>query len=248
LTKTPVHVKQGQGTLQRFKVLVIDDEPGFLEMLNLALSIEGFSVIVASNAASGLRAAFQSKPDAILLDVMMPDMDGYEVCRRLREMTDAPIIFVTAKDTPDDILHGFSMGADDYVVKPFQISELLCRLEVSLQRTAQRYEDDPNLLFVTDSLMLDCDRREMVHGNQIVHFTPLEFSVLRLLIHHSGKVLSPDAVLTQVWGYEQAGNLELVKQYIYRLRRKIEPDPDNPRYLHTVWGEGYYFDVEPSSS
>ncbi len=229
-------------------MLVIDDEPGFLEMLNLALSIEGFSVIVASNAASGLRAAFQSKPDAILLDVMMPDMDGYEVCRRLREMTDAPIIFVTAKDTPDDILHGFSMGADDYVVKPFQISELLCRLEVSLQRTAQRYEDDPNLLFVTDSLMLDCDRREMVHGNQIVHFTPLEFSVLRLLIHHSGKVLSPDAVLTQVWGYEQAGNLELVKQYIYRLRRKIEPDPDNPRYLHTVWGEGYYFDVEPSSS
>lgn len=246
MKKTPVHVKQG--TLQNFKVLVIDDEPGFLEMLNLALSIEGFSVIVASNAAAGLRAAFQSKPDAILLDVMMPDMDGYEVCRRLREMTDAPIIFVTAKDTPDDILHGFSMGADDYVVKPFQISELLCRLEVSLQRTAKQYENDPNLLFVTDSLMLDCDRREMVHGNQIVHFTPLEFAVLRLLIHHSGKVLSPDAVLTQVWGYEQAGNLELVKQYIYRLRRKIEPDPDNPRYLHTVWGEGYYFDVEPSSS
>lgn len=246
MAKTPAHVKQG--ALQRFKVLVIDDEPGFLEMLNLALSIEGFSVIVASNAAAGLRAAYQSKPDAILLDVMMPDMDGYEVCRRLREMTDAPVIFVTAKDTPDDILHGFSMGADDYVVKPFQISELLCRLEVSLQRTAQKHEDDPNLLFVADSLMLDCDRREMVHGNQIVHFTPLEFAVLRLLIHHSGKVLSPDAILTQVWGYEQAGNLELVKQYIYRLRRKIEPDADNPRFLHTVWGEGYYFDVEPSSS
>ena len=242
MMKTPAHVRND--TLQRFKVLVIDDEPAFLEMLNLALSLEGFSVIVAQNAAAGLRAAYQSQPDAILLDVMMPDMDGYEVCRRLREMTEAPIIFVTAKDTPDDILHGFSLGADDYVAKPFDISELLCRLQVSLRRASEKRDENANLLFVSDSLMLDCDRREMVRGNQIVRLTPLEFDVLRLLIRHTGKVLSPDAILTQVWGYEQVGNLELVKQYVYRLRRKIEPNPDVPIYLHTVWGEGYYFDAE----
>ncbi len=244
--KTTAHVKHD--ALQRFKVLVIDDELAFLEMLNLALTLEGFSVIVAQNAAAGLRAAYQSKPDAVLLDVMMPDMDGYEVCRRLREMTDAPILFVTAKDTPDDILHGFSMGADDYVVKPFEISELLCRLQVLLRRATEKQDTSANLLFVTDSLMLDCDRREMVRGNHIVRFTPLEFEVLRLLIHHAGKVLSPDAILTQIWGYEQVGNLELVKQYIYRLRRKIEADPDTPLYLHTVWGEGYYFDAGTPAS
>lgn len=111
--KTPTHVRND--TLQRFKVLVIDDEPAFLEMLNLALSLEGFSVIVAQNAAAGLRAAYQSQPDAILLDVMMPDMDGYEVCRRLREMTEAPIIFVTAKDTPDDIRHYTDLKIDKQV-------------------------------------------------------------------------------------------------------------------------------------
>lgn len=243
--KTSAQVKKKAS--QRFKVLVIDDESAFLEMLNLALSLEGFTVIVAQNAAAGLRAAYRSQPDAILLDVMMPDMDGYEVCRRLREMTDAPIIFVTAKDTPDDILHGFSTGADDYVVKPFDTSELLCRLQVSLRRASEKREENANLLFITDLLTLDCDRREIVRGNRIVRLTPLEFEVLRLLIRHSGKVLSPDAILTQIWGYEQVGNLELVKQYVYRLRRKIEPDPKAPIYLHTVWGQGYYFDAEPAA-
>ncbi len=232
---------------QHFKVLAIDDEPDFLATINLALVAEGFAVIVAQNAAAGLRAAYQSQPDAILLDVMMPDMNGYEVCQRLREMTKAPIILVTAKGGPEDVLQGFSMGADDYIVKPFEIHELICRLQISLQRAREREVERPNVLFVADSLILDCDRREMLRENQIVRFTPLEFEVLRLLVHHVGKVLSPDAILTQVWGYTQAGNLELVKQYIYRLRRKIEPDPNVPRYLHTVWGEGYYFDAGVSS-
>lgn len=239
--RSPAHARQN--ALQGVKVLVIDDELAFLEMLNLALSAEGFSVIIAQNAAAGLRTAYQNRPDAILLDVMMPEVDGYEVCRRLREMTDVPIIFVTAKDKPEDILHGFSVGADDYLVKPFEIPELLERLRLLLQRVTEKQMSNPNLLFVSDSLMLNSDRREMVQGNHIVHFTPLEFEVLRLLVHHAGKVLSPEAILTQVWGYEQAGNQELVKQYIYRLRRKIEVNPESPRYLQTVWGEGYYFDV-----
>lgn len=228
---------------QQFKVLVIDDEPAFLEMVQLALSMEGFSVIVAQNPAAGLRAAYQSRPDIILLDVMMPDMDGYEICRRLREMTDAPIIFVTAKGSPEDVLQGFSLGADDYLTKPFEISELLCRLRVALRRATQQHEKPAHLIFITDSLMLDSNQREVIQGNQVIRLTPLEYEVLALLVRHRGKVLSADAILTHVWGHEQLGNLELVKQYIYRLRQKIEPNPQAPIYLHTVWGEGYYFDV-----
>ncbi|MBN1261694.1 MAG: response regulator transcription factor [Anaerolineae bacterium] len=232
---------------RQFKVLVIDDEPDLLDLLNLGLSREGFLVLLASNAAAGLRAAYQNQPDAVLLDVMMPDMDGFEVCRRLREMTDAPIIFVTAKGEADDVLQGFSVGADDYVVKPFAIAELMVRLQATLRRVADRSAEGANVVFPADDVMLDCDRHELVLGNRVIHLTPLEFKILRLLIRYKGKVLSIDAILAQVWGYEQVGNPDLVKQYVYRLRQKIERDPDEPRFLHTVWGEGYFFDPEAGS-
>ncbi len=229
---------------RRFRVLVVDDQPETLQMLQILLSADGFDVVLAQDALSGLRAAYQSHPDAILLDVMMPNVDGFEACRRLREMTDAPIIFVTAKGTIEDIVRGFSVGADDYVVKPFDRSELLSRLTACLRRAGERAGAGSKVLFPSSSMMLDCGRHELVVANRTVYLTPKEFEVLRLLIHHAGKVLTADAILAQVWGPERIGEPDLVKQYIYRLRQKIEPDPSSPRYLHTVRGGGYYFDAE----
>jgi len=213
-------------------------------MLRAMLTAEGFDVEVARDALSGIRAAYQTRPDAILLDVMMPDMDGFEACRRLREMTDVPIIFVTAKGTIEDIVKGLSLGADDYVVKPFERSELIGRLVACLRRSGDSTSEGIDLMFPAASIMLDSDRHELVIGSRTVYLTPKEFEVLRLMIRHAGKVLSTDAILTRVWGPEWIGEPDLVKQYIYRLRRKIEPDPRSPQYLHTIRGGGYYFDAQ----
>ena len=233
---------------RQFKVLAIDDEPENLKMLQVMLMAEGFKPLLAADAATGLRMAFELHPDAILLDVVMPEMDGFEVCQRLREMTDVPIIFVTGRGTIEDVVKGFSAGADDYVVKPYNRMELSYRLRAVLRRIGEQAEDDnAAILFPSDSVILDCNRHELVLGNQVVHLTPKEFEVLRLLIRHHGKVLGNDAILSQVWGGERVGDPDLVKQYIYRLRRKIEEDPDYPRYIHTIWGEGYYFDAEALS-
>lgn len=229
---------------RRFRVLVIDDEPDALELIRVMLTAEGFDVSVAQDALSGLRAAYQFHPDAILLDVMMPNVDGFEVCQRLREMTDVPIIFVTAKGTMEDIVHGFTLGADDYVVKPFDSSELVSRLTACLRRASEQAEEDVELLFPAASIMLDCGRHELVIGSKTIYLTPKEFEVLRFLIRHAGKVLSTDAILSRVWGPEWIGEPDLVKQYIYKLRQKIEPDPSDPHYIHTIRGGGYYFDAD----
>lgn len=228
---------------QHFTILAIDDQPGQLEVLRLMLTAEGFDAVVAQDGLAGLRVAYKAQPDAILLDVMMPNMDGFEVCRRLREMTEAPIIFLTAKGTLEDIVKGLSLGADDYLVKPFDRSELIGRLMACLRRAKEKTHDGSDLIFAADSIMLDCGRHELVIGKRVVYLTPKEFEVLRLLIRHVGKVLSTNAILARVWGSERVGEPDLVKQCIYRLRQKIELDPQTPRYLHTVWGEGYYFDT-----
>lgn len=228
----------------RFRVLAIDDELQALKLLQVVLGAEGFDVIVAQDALSGLRAAYQAHPDIILLDVMMPNVNGFEVCRRLREMTDVPIIFITAKGTIEDIVQGFYVGADDYVVKPFDSTELISRLKACLRRATERAGKGDEVLFPTDSVMLDCGRRELVIGSRTVTLTPKEYEVLRLLMRHPGKVFTTDAILTRVWGAEQIGELHLVKQYVYRLRQKIERDPKAPQLLHTVRGGGYYFDAQ----
>lgn len=228
---------------RRFRVLIIDDDANVLTMLRIILTGKGFDVVEAQDAISGLRSAYQAHPDAILLDVMMPEIDGFEACRRLREMTDVPIIFVTAKGTIEDIVHGLSLGADDYLIKPFDPAELTSRLVTCLRRGTEQADDAGNLPYPTASVALDYDRHEMLIGNRTVYLTPQEFEVLRLLIHHAGKVLSIDTILAQVWGPAWVGEQDLVKQYMYRLRQKIEMDPGSPQYIHTVRGEGYYFDI-----
>jgi DNA-binding response OmpR family regulator len=222
-------------------VLVIDDQAEARKMLGHMLNAEGFEVVTAEDAVAGLRAAYETHPDAILLDVMMPHVDGYDACRRLREVTDVPIIFLTALSGIDDVVQGFSVGADDYVVKPFARSELMSRLRTCLKRASASGERKGDLLFSGTEVMLDCTRHEAVIGDSAVYLTPKEFELLRLLMRHAGKVLGTDAILAQVWGPERLGERNLVKQFIYRLRKKLEPDPSSPRYIFTDRGWGYYF-------
>ncbi len=225
-------------------VLVIDDDIDILRMLKLALTTSGFEATLAVSGLDGLRRAYETHPDAIILDVMMPMHDGFETCRRLREMTDVPIIFLTAKGTVDDIVRGLALGADDYVIKPFNKKELISRLVACLRRAANKEESPDILVFTQGAFVLDRSRRHAVVNGEIVHLTPTEFEVLDYLVRHAGRVLSRDAILTRVWGPEYLGETELVKQFIYRLRQKIEADPRNPRFIHTVPSTGYFFEAE----
>ena len=227
----------------RFRVLVIEDEPDMRESLKLMLTDEDFEAILAQDALTGLRTAYQSRPDIILLDVGMPKMDGFEACRRLREMTDVPIIFVTGNDASDDVVRGFSLGADDYVTKPFERSELVSRLNANLRRMRKHADSGAKYLSPSPSVLLDCDRHELMIGSRRIYLAPKEYQVVELLIRHAGRVLSRDAILTQVWGPERIGEPDLVKQCVYRLRQKIEVDQEHPLYLHSVRGRGYYFEA-----
>jgi len=228
-------------------ILVIDDDVDILRMLKLALTGNGFDVTMAASGLDGLRRAYEIHPDAIILDVMMPMHDGFEICRRLREMTEVPIIFLTARGTVDDIVRGLALGADDYVTKPFNEKELVSRLVASLRRAANKDEPPDILVFTQGAFVLDRSRRHAVVGGEIVHLTPTEFEVLDYLVRHAGKVLSRDAILTRVWGPEYLGETELVKQFIYRLRQKVEANPRKPRFIHTVPSTGYFFEVEDSA-
>ncbi len=225
-------------------ILIIDDDVDILRMLKLALTGNSFDVTMAASGLDGLRRAYEIHPDAIILDVMMPMHDGFEICRRLREMTEVPIIFLTARGTVDDIVRGLALGADDYVTKPFNEKELISRLVASLRRAANKDETPDILVFTQGAFVLDRSRRHAVVGGKIVHLTPTEFEVLDYLVHHAGKVLSRDAILTRVWGPEYLGETELVKQFIYRLRQKIEANPRKPGFIHTVPSTGYFFEVE----
>jgi DNA-binding response OmpR family regulator len=227
----------------RIRVLVIEDEYKTLELLALRLQEDGFEVLKATSGKIGLKMAYESHPDAIILDVMMPGMDGFEVCRRLRDMTDAAILFGTARGQIEDIVHGLRLGADDYIVKPYAYQELRARLTACLRR--QRTAEKPapvlggsgNVLWLTDP-----SRREVFISGRIVQLTPKEFELFRYLAKNQGKVLSPDAILANVWGPEYAGEHSLVKQYIYRLRCKLEPDSSEPQCIFTLRGSGYMFE------
>ena len=225
-----------------FRVLVIEDDPAILAMIQMMLSKGGYEVVSAPDALVGLRVAYRTRPHAIILDVMMPEMDGFEACRRLREMTDAPILFLTGKaTTAGDAAKGLDLGADEYMTKPFQFVELISRLRACLRRAESAADGHNRYLYPTPSVFLDCARRELTIGERHIYLRPKEFEVLEVLMHFAGRVLTADAILLRVWGPERVGDPGLVKQYIYQLRQKIEVDPQQPHYLQSIPGGGYYF-------
>lgn len=222
------------------KILVIDDEKMTVDLLSILLERRGFEVIKAYGAEEGLRAAYRTHPDLILLDIMMPDMDGWEVCRRLRELSDVPILFLTAIDDTRDRVRGLEMGADDYIIKPYDNNELVARIRAHLRR-APKPAVAEELAFNGGNLRINFISREVwVHGKP-VHLTPKEFNLLGVLARNAGRVMSRTELVKEAWGPEYGDAIESLKLYIHYLRQKIEPDPQQPIYILTSRGVGYRF-------
>jgi len=222
------------------KILVIDDEETTVQLLAILLEHKGFEVIKAYRADEGLRKAYRTQPDLVLLDIMMPAMDGYEVCRRLRELSDVPIIFLTAKTDTKDIVKGLEMGADDYVVKPYDNDELVARIRAHLRRTP-RQQLQEELVFDGGRFRINLLNREVSVNGEPRHLTPKEFSLLSVLARNAGRVITRKELVSEAWGSEYADAIDSLKLYIHYLRKKIEKDPDRPQYILTSRGVGYRF-------
>jgi two-component system KDP operon response regulator KdpE len=230
------------------KVLVIDDDPGLLTLLRLGLGNEGYAVITAESGKEGLQRAYETSPDVIILDVMMPDMDGWVACQRLRNVCDTPIIMLTAKAGQADILKGLSLGADDYLTKPCSFEELKARVRAVLRRTRMGSPSSmQQSVFDDGDLHIDLMNGAVTRRGEPVHLTPTESRLLMYLLNQKGRVVPHRELLTSVWGPECAEETGYLSVYICYLRRKIEDDPLNPRYIHTRWGMGYYFASDGAS-
>lgn len=222
------------------KVLVIDDDENTVWLTSTILKHKGFEVIEAFTPEEGLKAAYQKHPDIILLDVMMPNMDGWEVCRRLRELSEVPIIFLTAKTGIKDVVRGLESGADDYIVKPFDNQELVARVKAHLRRKPAS-KDEGELVFENGNLRVNFMNREVNVRGHLVELTPKEFDLLATLVRNAGRVLTRSELVKQAWGPEYADANESLKLYVHYLRKKIEIDPESPKYILTSRGVGYRF-------
>ncbi len=222
-------------------ILVIDDDTGLLRLLQLGLEREGFSVITASGGKDGLRQAYQARPDLVILDVMMADIDGWTTCQRLREMSDTPIIMLTAMGDEKDVLRGLTLGADDYVSKPCSFDELKARIHALLRRSKTPANPAWRTAYDDGRLMVDLSTGIVSLNGSPVHLTPTESRLLMCLMSQTGQVISHKELLTRVWGPEYSDEVGYLSVYVHYLREKIEADPANPQYVRTRWGMGYYF-------
>lgn len=223
------------------KVLLIDDDVTLLEFLKEYLLTENLTALTAPNGQEGLRLAYREHPDLVILDVMMPGMDGWEVTVRLRELSDVPIILLTGKSSEADKLRGFSLGVDDYVVKPFSFAELFARINAVLGRI--RPAANPRNIHTIGALTLDFDRRELRRGENTISLTPTEYRLLEALAQNAGKAVAESSLVTAIWGANRQEETVAIRRYIWLLRQKLEEDPANPQFLLTVRGYGYRLEV-----
>jgi two-component system OmpR family response regulator len=220
------------------RLLVVDDEPNILELLATSLRFAGFEVTTATNGREALAASRKVRPDLVVLDVMMPDMDGFAVVRRMRgEGTTVPVLFLTARDATEDKIAGLTVGGDDYVTKPFSLEEIVARIRAVLRRTAGRQAGNDGSRLVFADLELDDDTHEVWKGGELVALSPTEFKLLRYFMQNSGRVLSKAQILDHVWHYDFGGDANVVESYVSYLRRKL--DTGEVRLLHTLRGVGY---------
>ncbi|HEY8284025.1 MAG TPA: response regulator transcription factor [Chloroflexota bacterium] len=221
------------------RILVVEDEPTVSDVVERYLRREGYQVDAASDGAEGLRKAITEQPDLVVLDVMLPSLDGLEVCRRLRAARQIPVIMLTARAEDGDAILGLGLGADDYVRKPFSPPELVARVKAVLRR-GQAEADSVTASF--GELRIDPAARTVWRGDEVISLTALEFDLLRRLSSHPSQVFSREQLLSGVWGYDYAGDTSTVTVHMRRLREKLERDPSAPRWLKTVWGVGYKFE------
>ena len=227
------------------RVLIVDDDPPSLKMTAFLLVEEGYEVATADNGLDALRLVEQQAPDLIILDVMMPGLDGLQVTQRIRRSMTVPIIILSAKGETVDRIHGLDIGADDYLAKPFEPAELLARVRSVLRRSDLFTVAEPQALLAAGSLQIDpiTNMVQLPDGTK-TELTPIEFRLLHCLMRNPGRTLTHDQIISHVWGYDYDGYSNQIAVYVRRLRLKIEADPDDPRYVQTVRGLGYKFMAE----
>lgn len=224
------------------KILVVDDEKLIVKGIRFSLEQEGMEVDCAYDGEEALEYARKCEYDLVLLDVMLPKLDGFQVCQQIREFSDMPIVMLTAKSEDMDKILGLEYGADDYITKPFNILEVKARIKAIMRRTSRPAQAETKAKVVqVGDLKLDCDSRRVFIGSREINLTAKEFDVLELLAFNPNKVYSRENLLNIVWGYEYPGDVRTVDVHIRRLREKIEENPSDPKYVHTKWGVGYYF-------
>ena len=224
------------------KVLVVDDEKLIVKGIRFSLEQDGMDVDCAYDGEEALKLIRENKYNIILLDVMLPKLDGFQVCQQVREFSDVPIVMLTAKGEDMDKILGLEYGADDYITKPFNILEVKARIKAIMRRTERQTEARPEgRQIVKGDMKIDCEGRRVVIGEREVNLTAKEFDLLELLAMNQDKVYSRENLLNIVWGYEYPGDARTVDVHIRRLREKIEKNPSDPKYVHTKWGVGYYF-------
>jgi two-component system, OmpR family, KDP operon response regulator KdpE len=221
---------------QQRTILVVDDDAGLRELVRINLEHAGYAIIQAGDGFQCLELLREARPDLIVLDVMMPGMDGWETCRRLRAFSQVPVLMLTARVQSSDIVTGLESGADDYLLKPFNIDELVARVRALLRRIPAVYRP---LMAAAGEVTIDQQKREVQVRGQSVELTPTEYQLLLMLTENAGKVVEHEALLRGVWGQEYTRDNDYLKVYIWHLRRKLEQDPRNPRLLLTEWGVGY---------
>jgi DNA-binding response OmpR family regulator len=222
------------------KILVIDDERTTVDLLTILLEHKGYEVVTAYRAEEGLRKAYRTQPDLVLLDIMMPEVDGWEVCRRLRELSDVPIVFLTARTDVKDVVKGLEMGADDYIVKPYDNDELVARIRAHLRRVPRPTISEERV-FDGGRFRINFLNREVFVDDEQRHLTPKEFSLLSVLARNAGRVVTRRELVTEAWGTEYGDAIDSLKLYIHYLRKKLERDPGRPDYILTSRGVGYRF-------
>ncbi|MGV8048960.1 MAG: response regulator transcription factor [Anaerolineaceae bacterium] len=230
-----------EAAVKKNRILVVDDEKGLVKVIRLNLEQDGFEVVEANNGAQAMDKLRATLPDLVLLDVMMPDMDGFEVLGMIREVGNTPVIMLTAKGEENDKVRGLELGADDYVTKPFSPRELTSRIRAVLRRGSFADETDTGKIDVDGRLVIDFDRHEVWVAGELVKLRPTEYRLLYHLVKNAGWVLTHDQILTKVWGYEYENEPHYVRLYINYLRKKLEKDPTHPKYILTERGVGYRF-------
>lgn len=222
------------------KILIIDAEKPAVELLSRLLQERGFEVYDASDAQSGLRMAYKHQPDLVLLEVVLPDRDGWDICRQLRDLSDMPIIFVSARAGKDDVVKGLEVGADDYIAKPFDNDELIARIRARLRRTPTTAIHE-EYVFNNGDFRINFMNREVWIRDRLKHLTPKEFNLLAVLVRNAGRVVSRKELVTEAWGDEYGDAIDSLKLYVHYLRQKLETNPQQPEYILTSRGVGYRF-------
>jgi two-component system, OmpR family, KDP operon response regulator KdpE len=223
------------------KILVVDDDKNILEAITIGFNLQwqDVEVVAATDGEKGLAAFYDHRPDVVLLDVMMPYKDGYSVLREIRESSNVPVLMLTARGEELDKVKGLELGADDYLTKPFSHLELFARIRAVLRRTEMTLPVRATPSFTTGNLTINFENREVTHAGQTVKLTPTEYKLLTLLARNAGRVVTSETLLEKVWGPEYRDQLDYLKTYMSRLRKKLEDDPENPRYLLTERNLGY---------